>query len=113
MDLAFVVDSSGSISRSNFRRLKKMLKGLLEYLNVGPDGTHAAMVAYSTDAKVEFKFDTFLGSDITVENYAAAFDVVKHQEGYTYINLGLRLAKEELFTTDAGMRPDAIKVSPC
>ena len=54
VDLAFIVDSSGSIGRSRWPKMLNLLKEVINTFNVGPDGTHVAVVAYSTRPVLEF-----------------------------------------------------------
>ena len=110
MDVAFLIDSSGSIGFANWFKLQRLLIGLLKYINVGSEGTRVAMVAYSDDAVVIFKFNTLEGSEITLENYAGLISKMKWMKGLTYIDKGLLLAKDEIFTEEGGMRPDVVKV---
>ena len=110
MDIAFIVDSSGSISRRNWGLLKSLLKELLKYMNIGPDGTHVSTVIYSTEATVQFHFDALKGSEITAENYGNLFDDMELEMGYTFIDKALRLAKSDVFTPQAGMRSSVSKV---
>jgi len=63
--VAFLVDSSGSIGRRNWVKMLQFLKDMVKAFNVGPDKTHIAVVAYSSRANLEFKFDRLKGSQIT------------------------------------------------
>lgn len=47
IDLAIVVDTSGSVGLRNFRMMQTFLKNLVDYFNVGKDETHIALVSYS------------------------------------------------------------------
>ena len=109
-DVAFIVDSSGSIGRRKWPLVLDFLKKIINEFNVGPDGTHVAVVAYSTNAKVEFAFNAVSGEQITAEEYGKRIDRIRFQRGYTYIDKALKLANEQVFVTSAGMRPDVPKV---
>ena len=109
-DIAFIVDSSGSIGRRNWARMLQFLKDMVKAFNVGPDKTHIAVVAYSTGAKVEFKFNTLSDSDITEEGYYRLIDRIVFQRGYTFIDQALSLANEQIFTIASGMRPELQQV---
>ena len=109
-DIAFIVDSSGSIGRRNWARMLQFLKDMVKAFNVGPDKTHIAVVAYSTGAKVEFRFNTLTDSDITEEGYYRLIDQIRFQRGYTFIDQALSLASEQLFTIASGMRPELPQV---
>lgn len=109
-DVAFVVDSSGSISRRNWFKMLHFLKNMVKAFNVGPDITHIAVVAYSTTAKVEFRFDTLTGSQVSVLGYYRLIDRMRRQRGFTFIDKALILANREIFTRKAGMRPELPQV---
>ena len=106
MDLAFLIDTSSSIDATNRHSLKESLKDLLieKFINVGPNGTHVAMVQYNDDAKVLFNFKT----EAKIENYIRYINKLS-PGGMTYMNKALQLARE-LFTVEAGMRPSVPKV---
>ena len=109
-DVAFIVDSSGSIGRRNWIKMLQFLKDMVKAFNVGPDKTHIAVVAYSTGANVEFRFNRLTGSDITEEGYYGLIDRIRFQRGYTFIDKALLLADGEIFTTADGMRPELPQV---
>ena len=86
------------------------LKKVINEFNIGPDGTHVAVVAYSTNAKLEFPFNAVSGDEITAEEYGKRIDRIRFQRGFTYIDKALKLANEQVFVTSAGMRSDVPKV---
>ena len=47
LDLAFVVDSSGSVGSRNYQTVKESLKSMVDFYNVGLDQTRIALVSYS------------------------------------------------------------------
>ena len=89
------------------------LKEVANVFNVGPDGTHIAVIAYSSDAKLEFTFNTLSGAQITAEEYGNLIDKIEFQRGFTYIDKALIMADEQVFTTSAGMRPGVSQVRNC
>ena len=109
-DVGFIVDSSGSIGRRNWIKMLQFLKDMVKAFNVGPDKTHVAVVAYSTGANVEFKFDRLKGSEITEEGYYGLIDRIRFQRGFTFIDKALTLANQQIFTTGSGMRPELPQV---
>ena len=110
VDLAFIVDSSGSISRRNWVRMKAFIKAITSQFDIGPDTGHVAIISYSTRAKIELKFNKLRGSELTTDNVNAYVDKMSHQRGFTYIDRALRLAERQVFTVAAGMRPNVAKV---
>ena len=104
------MDSSGSIGRRRWPLLLDFLKKVINEFNIGPDGTHVAVVAYSTNPKLEFPFNAVSGDEITAEEYGKRIDRIRFQRGFTYIDKALKLANEQVFVTSAGMRSDVPKV---
>ena len=86
------------------------LKNIINAFNVGPSGTHIAVVAYSTNAVLEFTFNTLSGAQITAEEYGKRIDAIRFQRGFTFIDKALIMADEQVFTTSAGMRPRVSQV---
>jgi len=104
------VDSSGSIGRRNWAKMLQFLKDMVKAFNVGPDKTHIAIIAYSSRANLEFKFDRLKGSQITEAGYNSLIDRILFQRGFTFIDQALILADEQVFQTSAGMRPELPQV---
>ena len=86
------------------------LKKVINEFIVGRDGTHVAVVAYSTNAKLEFPFNAVSGDEISAEEYGKRIDRIRLQRGYKHIDRALKLANEQVFVTSAGMRSDVPKV---
>ena len=105
-EVAFLVDSSWSIGPRNWRKMMQFLKDMVKAFNVGPDKTHIAVVTFSTDAQIEFNFDT----QMTKEEYYQRIDRMRYQRRYSYMDEALFLADKEVFTVEAGMRPEFPKV---
>ena len=106
-DYGFLVDASGSILPDEFLKLKQFIKGVVDYLRIGPTYTHVGLIEYSRSAKMQFNF---------IESYDKAeintlVDAVPHTAGITRIDLALQVAAEQLFTLDVGgMRQNSRKV---
>ena len=107
MDIAFIIDSSGSIGRSNWERMKRFLKALVSKLDVSASTTHVAAIAYSTDPQVVMRFRNFQGT----AQVNLVFDRMAWQRGFTYTDRALQLADRDLFKTANGMRSGVPKVS--
>ena len=56
LDIAYVVDGSGSIRAPNFESIKLELKALNGNFDIGPDKTQIALMQFgrATDTKIEF-----------------------------------------------------------
>ena len=111
-DVAFLVDSSGSVGRRNWGKMLQFLKDMVTAFNVGPDKTHIAIIAYSNEAVLEFTFDRLKGSKVTEAGYYSLIDNMRWQKGFTFIDKALILADEQVFVRGAGMRPELPQVRP-
>jgi len=106
VDIAFIIDSSGSIGRRNWERVKRFVKALVSKLDVSNSTTRIAAIAYSTDPEVVMRFNDYQGTDEVNQG----FDAMRYQRGYTYTDKALRLADSDLFQTSNGMRLSVPKV---
>ncbi|XP_029187797.2 A disintegrin and metalloproteinase with thrombospondin motifs adt-1-like isoform X2 [Acropora millepora] len=111
MDFAILVDSSGSISRRNFRLLKRFVRSVVRSFEVSEDHTHIAIIEYSTKASVQLKFNDLTGPYLSKEAVESVVNRIPHTRGFTYIDRALKKADEEVFTYDAAMRNYAKKVA--
>ena len=107
VDIAFIIDSSGSISRRNWERVKRFVKAATSKLDVSSSGTRVAAIAYSTDPEVVMRFNDYQGTD----EVNRGFDGMRHQRGYTYTDKALELADRDVFQFSNGMRFNVPKVS--
>lgn len=111
VDLAFLIDSSGSISRRNWKLMIAFIKDAIDAFDVSPKGTHIASVSYSTKAVVDYRFNTLIGDKLNGPGLHKFVDKIRHQRGFTYIDRALVLANEEIFSDKGGMRQAVRKVS--
>ena len=107
MDIAFILDSSGSIGRTNWEKMKRFVKSVVSKLDVSSSATHVAAIAYSTSPEVVMLFSEVQATD----EVNRMIDGMRWQRGYTYIDKALLLADKELFQASKGMRPSVAKVS--
>ena len=107
MDIAFIIDSSGSIGRTNWERMKRFLKALVSRLDVSSSAAHIAAIAYSNSPVVVMRFNDIQGTNQVNQK----LDGMRFQRGFTYIDKALLLADNDLFQTSTGMRSNVPKVS--
>ena len=107
VDIAFIIDSCGSISRRNWERVKRFVKAATSKLDVSSSGARIAAIAYSTDPEVVMRFNDYQGTD----EVNRGFDGMRHQRGYTYTDKALELADRDVFQISNGMRLNVPKVS--
>ena len=107
MDIAFVVDSSGSIGRTNWERMKRFLKALVSRLDVSPSAAHIAAIAYSNSPEVVMRFNSVQSTN----QINQLLDGMRYQRGFTYTDKALLLADRDVFQSSTGMRSNVPKVS--
>ena len=93
VDVAFLIDSSGSIKLPDFTKMKTFVANLAEKFQISPSGSRAAVVLYSTNATVSFTFGTYTSP----ETFRKAVMDLKHERGFTRIDHALKKAYHSLF----------------
>ena len=108
MDIAFILDSSGSITEDEFLEAKNFVKRVAKTFEISPGKTHTALMIYSDKARIMSKF----GEIASTDDFNKKLDELPHLRGKTRIDLALQKAGNELFTWAGGMRirSDVIKV---
>ena len=106
VDIAFVIDSSGSIGRKNWERMKRFVKAFVSKFDVGLSTAHVAAIAYSTYPEITLMFRDYQGRD----EVNRRLDRMRWQRGHTYTDKALLLANSQLFQTSNGMRQGVKKV---
>lgn len=74
IDLAFVLDSSGSVGETNFRLERDFVSNIVLRFEVGPEATQVAVISYSGFAVVNFQLNNFT----TQEDVLQAVSEVKY-----------------------------------
>ena len=97
VDLAFIIDSSGSIGSSNYRKQKNFVKEVAKSFGLSPNGSRAAMVLYSNSASVKARFGQFAGQT----EFARAVEDLPYERGLTRIDKALELTASGIFAKDS------------
>uniref|UniRef100_A0A673Y164 Integrin alpha-M-like n=1 Tax=Salmo trutta TaxID=8032 RepID=A0A673Y164_SALTR len=102
-DIAFLLDGSGSVDRSDFEKMKDFVKELIrEFL--GRD-TKFAVAQYSGYCTIHFDLNTF-----NVMNWDNQVSSIKQQGGGTYTAAAIQKVVQDVFSTSRGSRPKAKKI---
>ena len=105
-DYAFLIDASSSILPSEFDILKTFVKRVIDFLQIGPNQTHVGVIEYSKGASLQLNFSRSYDK----REIKSFVEQVPHTAGITRIDLALKVASEQLFTLQEGMRDDSRKV---
>ena len=101
LDIAFVVDASGSVGMRSFQVVKTFLKEFTRYFNVSVNETHFACLHYDHRVFEDFSFkDTEFYDPVALENKIGN---MTYPKGATLTDKALRVA-ETFFSTDNGAR---------
>lgn len=100
IDLAFILDTSGSIDKAELDEAKKFVKDVAKTFKISPQKTQVALMVYSDKPRVVSKF----GEIKSHAELRGEVDALPHIKGKTRIDLALKMADTELFTWNGGMR---------
>ena len=95
------MDVSGSVV-SHWDREKSFIKQLAQAIWISPNGGRAAVVQFSSNAKLMINFS----NHTSLSGFETALDGLSHWDGTTRINEGLEVALQEMFQESNGMRPN-------
>ena len=104
LDIAFIVDSSGSIMTDEFLEARNFVEAIADLLTISPQNTHVGLMTYSDQARIVAKFNQIQSDNDLVSQ----LNNLPHLRGKTRIDLALKLASSDLFTRNGGMRLSAL-----
>ena len=113
MDLAFVVDASGSIQKdqekgtstnTNWDLIINFILDLIDEFTIGEDETRVAFLTFSTNANVRISLDSFY------DRRELKKEIEKNHKrwyvgGWTNTYEGLKLTREKIYSESKGDRP--------
>lgn len=107
-DLAFIVDSSGSLGESNFQEAKNFVWTVIRNFEISNNDTRIGVIRYSTRASVIFDFQ--FSADNNILLLKEIIDNIPYAEGETKTERALQLALTDLFSAKGVSRPDVPKI---
>ena len=99
-DIAFILDGSAATDESTWNRLKSFARGVANAFLLNDDATRVGLITYSTEPKLELKFDEKNDHD----EFSDFLNTVTATHGAPNLEPALALANDELFVPSAGMR---------
>ena len=107
IDLAFVIDSSRSIPREDFKLQMQFVNDIVSFLDVNAEDTRVAAVSFSNYLHPEFLFNTYS----TKEDVLKAIGEIEHSQGdATRTYLALEHTHNVIYNPGNGERPDVLDV---
>ncbi|KAG7472303.1 hypothetical protein MATL_G00107490 [Megalops atlanticus] len=101
-DMVLLVDGSWSIGRTNFKRVRDFLEGLVTPFHIGPDRVQIALSQYSGDPRTEWQLNNFTSRDQLLE----AVRNFRYKGGNTFTGQALMHVLEQNLREEVGARPD-------
>lgn len=106
MDIAFLLDSSGSITPNEFQQAKDFIELMANSFLKNKVGSRVGLIQYSIVPTINARFS----DGLTSNQFRSVLDKVVHKGGYTRLDRALLLAGEKLFSDEEDMRKDIPKV---
>ncbi|KAK7884037.1 hypothetical protein WMY93_027160 [Mugilogobius chulae] len=101
-DILFLVDGSWSIGRTNFRRVRDFLEGLMAPFHIGPRHVQIGLTQYSSDPRTEWNLNNFTQKEQLLE----AVRSFRYKGGNTFTGQALLHVMERSMTPPSGARSD-------
>uniref|UniRef100_A0A665U1F7 VWFA domain-containing protein n=1 Tax=Echeneis naucrates TaxID=173247 RepID=A0A665U1F7_ECHNA len=100
LDIIFLVDSSGSISKKSYKTMKDFIKSLVSKSAIGKNDMHIAVMQFSSEPKMEFSLDTYYSQDEILK----AIDAMQQMDQNTYTGKAIKEVSQ-YFSQSRGGRP--------
>ncbi|XP_073236997.1 collagen alpha-3(VI) chain-like [Porites lutea] len=106
VDIAFLLDSSGSIGERSYETMKDFVKKVADAFVIGPSTTCAGVIIFGSSATTAVRFADATNNTV----FNAAVDALPYMRGETRIDKALQLASAELLNHPSGARVGVAKV---
>ena len=111
VDIAFLVDSSGSLNEMMFSLVKSFVKDIIDRYEISPVSVKVSLISFSTRPTVELKFNSISDANLNADRIKKMVDRMTHSRGLSFVDRALNATNSVVFTVGNGMRPKALKVS--
>merc|ERR1712168_1577642 len=114
VDICFLVDSSGSINENtDFRMMKEFVERIADTFKISRSGARGGLVLFSDyigGGSEYTRVESYLTDNDTPARFRRAVQEMKYIGYRTRIDLGFKLAEEEVFNPRNGGRPNVKKI---
>ncbi|XP_046564025.1 LOW QUALITY PROTEIN: collagen alpha-6(VI) chain-like [Haliotis rubra] len=107
LDLVFLLDSSGSVKKHNFKRMLSFMKYFLSTASIDDGKVRVGVAIFNGKATIQFHLNKFK----TKKALFRAIDRIKYKRGRTNTFAGLRLLRTQMFKRKRGDRRGAKNVA--
>ncbi len=102
-DVVFLVDSSGSIYRSNWPIILEFMKNIVRDFTIGPNNVRVGVAIFGNDVQPIFQLNTYS----TQSQILSAIDRIPFLDQTTNTPAAIRYMRTAMFTPQNGDRPSA------
>ena len=95
-----MLDSSGSVGKKNFERMKSFVKHLTYHYKLGLDETRISVMSFSTNSIIGIMFSR----DSEWNKFVAAVDEIPYMAELTKTGKALKKAYSDMFSLSHGAR---------
>ncbi|XP_059800900.1 collagen alpha-6(VI) chain-like [Hypanus sabinus] len=99
-DIIFLIDGSGSISPTDFQKMKEFMHSFVNRTTISPENVHMGLIQYAADYRLEFNLVRYSSQD----DIRKAITAVRQIGGGTMTGSALSFT-EEYFAQSKGGRP--------
>ncbi|XP_046575528.1 uncharacterized protein LOC124283588 isoform X2 [Haliotis rubra] len=107
MDLAFIVDASGSIGAEHFQEQLRFLQTFISKLPIDEGNVRIGIVVFGTEARVEVTLSQFNSRKEILD----AISAINYDDTGADVTAALRLTKRRVFTQEGGDRDNITNVA--
>ena len=104
MDLYFLLDSSLSVGRHHFMKIKEFVSDVVEKFEIGPEGTQVGIITFSDKAVLSFQLDEY----DNIEDLRSGIANISYMRGNTATGDALSLLVSDGFSQEKGARDQAL-----
>ncbi|CAC5383706.1 unnamed protein product [Mytilus coruscus] len=105
-DVVFLLDSSGSVTATNFKKILEFIKGVVSKFSVGPNDIQVGVDTFQDTVKSEFKLNQYHDKN----NLITAIGNIVYQTGGTKTGPAIKFMTTNSFSTAAGHRTGVPKI---
>lgn len=110
-DLALAIESTDTIGKNGFRKIKEFAKQLVEAFAISQANTQVSLITFGARADGRLWFNSLTGSSMNVVSVKQAIDGLDFVGGtIASTSSALQVALDSVFTASGGSRENANKV---
>ena len=98
-DIVFLLDSSGSVGQTNFKKMLGFVRNVANSFNIGPADVQIGVDTFQTSHKAEFNLNTYPDK----QHMLTGINNIKYSSGSTHTGEAIRFMTSDSLTAAHGM----------